>query len=476
MKLNFEGEPEDESDNRIKIPQTESFYNEQVKIEEIYNLKVSIKFIQILSLISIVFCILFTIFQIFQDYQFSTFQKELITLKNEIQELKLKNINNNKDITKEHKFDKEEKDENNNNDSNKQLTNDKKIINFSAETIKLKEKFKTEIIYLQDCMTETKIKNFQKYENPKISILIPDYKTENYINRLIQSIQKQKLKEIEIIFVVNNSTKKEFPKLEEINKNDKRIIILKNDENKGLLNLYMKGISIIKSKYMMFLEEGGMLLPKLDELYNITEKYNKDINDFSYLIGTINGITYDERKSEVEKNQPEISRSYYNENFINENNLLNKIIKTEAMKNSIKKIKKDYFEEKFILHVDTLLYISLCTYAPTYKSFGNMYGEYHLKTELKKDDDNLAKLFDSTLYLAQFIYELKCDSKNLFNERSLLIINLLNWPLNYNKNLKIDDKKCIKVINMFISNGYISEQNQRKMDLLIKKIEDRGRK
>ena len=94
MKLNFEDEQETGSNDHIKISEADFFYHEQIKMDEIYKMKVSIKFIKILSIISIIFCIIFTIFQVLQDYQFSSLQKQLHQLKFDIQELKL-NINNN---------------------------------------------------------------------------------------------------------------------------------------------------------------------------------------------------------------------------------------------------------------------------------------------------------------------------------------------------------------------------------------------
>jgi hypothetical protein len=149
MKLNFEEDHEQEpgSNDHIKIPQGDqgdSFYNDQLKMDEIYNLKVSIKFIKILSIISMIFCLIFTIFQFFEDFQFATFQKQLNKLKRELEELKLNNINNNilnqKDIANLiEKYD--------NDNKNKDCTDDNKLKtnDFSAETIILKEKFKKEI-------------------------------------------------------------------------------------------------------------------------------------------------------------------------------------------------------------------------------------------------------------------------------------------------------------------------------------------
>ena len=471
MKLNFEDEQESESTDNIKISQADFFYNEQIKIDEIYNLKVSIKFIKILSIISIIFCVIFTIFQIFQDYQFSSIQKELNRLKLEIEDLKSNNIYKNENIQSI----KDIKDITNITTTKYNIENKSPKINyFTAETSFLKEKFNKEIYFLQECMTETKIKTFEKYDHPKLSIIIPIYKTERYISRLILSIQKQEIKEIEIIFIEDSSNNNnKYQKLNDISNKDKRITILKSDKNKGLLNTYIKGILKAKAKYMLFLEEDGMLLQNLKDIMDIVEVYNRDITHFSHLKGTLNGITFDEKINDGEKSQPEISESYYNENFVNENPLLNKIYKTEIIKKAINNINEFYLTEIFDLHVDSLLYICFCSYVNSYKSFGNYYVDFLIKKEFSKSPENIEKMFNSTIYLAQFIYELKYEFEEIFNQRCMLVINLINWSLNYNIKINIDIEKANKVINKFLYNKDINNENQRKMQLIIRKIADR---
>ena len=71
-------------------------------------------------------------------------------------------------------------------------------------------------------------------------------------------------------------------------------------------------------------------------------------------------------------------------------------------------------------------------------------------------------MFDSTIYLSQFIYELKYDYEEVFNQRCLLVINLFNWPLNYNIKLHINAKKAVKIVNMFLNNKDINNENKRK--------------
>jgi len=465
MKLNFEDEQETESDTRIKVPQTDFFYNEQVKMEEIYKLKVSIKFIKILSIILVIFCLLFALFQVFHDYQLTFFQKEINKLKNEIEELKLNLL--------DFKYlDKNRKDKKTQPQTSGITVSVKPAVFFTAETVILQEKFKKEIKFLQDCMTETKIKKFNSCEDPKISIIVPCYESDKHIYRLMISVQKQKFKELEIIFVINSD--KKLVKLEEVSKLDSRIVIVKNDENKGMLNSYVKGVLNAKSKYVIFLEDEGMLLPHLENIYNVTTIYDVDIYDFSRIRGTINGIRFDEKLDGTQKNQIQVSELYYNENFLNDNPMLNKIIKTEVIKNAVKNINNVYLEAKFDLHADSLLYICLCSYSNSYKSFEDLYSEYHIKTELSKSPENLQKMFDSTIYLAQYIYDLKKDDENVFNQRCLLVINLFSWPLNYNIKLHIQSDQAKKAIYLFYNHKYISDQNKRKIDLLLRKIKDRN--
>ena len=214
MELNFENEQEGEDDNtekHMKIPNSDQVFKEQVKLEQIQILKNSIKNNKILIIFLIIFCTLFTAYQLLQDYRISNFQKEIFELKEQIEELqislknqknkKIKNdeSNNNKQINIVNNI--EEKPQKNNN-----------IINFSAETIVLKDKFQNEIKYLQDCMLETNIKDFPKISNPKISLIIPLYKKESFIHRFIQSIQKQEINELEMIFVQDFSFQIKFLK------------------------------------------------------------------------------------------------------------------------------------------------------------------------------------------------------------------------------------------------------------------------
>ena len=88
----------------------------------------------------------------------------------------------------------------------------------------------------------------------KISIYLPIYNKEIFLERSIRSLQKQTLKEIEIIGVNDYSTDKSYNILKNLSLSDKRIKIVNNTENKGLL--YSRSMGVIKSKgeYIMDLD------------------------------------------------------------------------------------------------------------------------------------------------------------------------------------------------------------------------------
>lgn len=74
------------------------------------------------------------------------------------------------------------------------------------------------------------LKKFNNYKNviPKISIYLPIYNKEKFLIKSIKSIQRQSLKNIEIIAVNDYSTDNSFQILNKLSKNDSRIKIINN--------------------------------------------------------------------------------------------------------------------------------------------------------------------------------------------------------------------------------------------------------
>lgn len=77
----------------------------------------------------------------------------------------------------------------------------------------------------------------------KISVIIPVYNTEKFLERCLNSVIKQTLKEIEIIVVNDGSTDNSLEIIKKIKETDARIILI-NKENEGLTKTRNRGLEI----------------------------------------------------------------------------------------------------------------------------------------------------------------------------------------------------------------------------------------
>lgn len=118
----------------------------------------------------------------------------------------------------------------------------------------------------------------------KVSVVLPVYNGEMFLEETIYSILNQTLKDFELIIVNDGSTDKTKEIIEKYMKQDKRIKYLENKENKGFFNLHNvinKGYSAARGKYISHFCADDIAYPnKLEVQYNYLEKH-KDI----FLVG-----------------------------------------------------------------------------------------------------------------------------------------------------------------------------------------------
>lgn len=85
-----------------------------------------------------------------------------------------------------------------------------------------------------------------------ISVIIPNYNSEKYIERCLNSLVNQEYKLNEIIVVDDCSTDKSKEIIEEYEKKYDNIILHKNHKNMGVSYSRNKGIELATSEYIMF--------------------------------------------------------------------------------------------------------------------------------------------------------------------------------------------------------------------------------
>lgn len=117
-----------------------------------------------------------------------------------------------------------------------------------------------------------------------VSIIMPVYNSEKYIERAIKSVIKQTYKNWELIIVNDGSTDSSKQICEKYSRNDKRIkVINKNNEGVSIARNY--GINNSQGKYIMFLDSDDFYEENMiEEMYKIMTINEVDIVKANYKI------------------------------------------------------------------------------------------------------------------------------------------------------------------------------------------------
>ena len=288
----------------------------------------------------------------------------------------------------------------------------------------------------------------------KISIIIPVYNAEQYLEQCLESVIKQSLKEIEIICVNDGSIDNSLRILEEYSRKDNRIIII-NQENGGSSKARNSALQIAKGEYCLnidsddWIEEGYF-----EAIYNKAKKENLDIVISNYYL-----IFYikKENKEKVDlklKKGEIIEGSQYillllTENFIGY--MWNKLIKRKLfIQNNVK-----YNNDIFLLD-DMNILIKLAYHAKRIGKLEEAYYYYRI------GENNGTKKINFNYYY---------DIKNCFED--------LNEYFKIN-NIKeyvdiLNNRKLYTLYTDLMIKNYKKDKNYKfERDNLLKKLNKRG--
>ncbi|MGE4346964.1 MAG: glycosyltransferase family 2 protein [Flavobacteriaceae bacterium] len=109
--------------------------------------------------------------------------------------------------------------------------------------------------------------------NSLVSIITPTFNSEKYIQQTIQSVQNQTYQNWEMIIVDDCSSDNTIQIVEEIVKQESRIILIKSDKNVGPAVSRNKGIERAKGRYMTFLDADDIWLE--DFIHNSIRTINE---------------------------------------------------------------------------------------------------------------------------------------------------------------------------------------------------------
>ncbi|MBA6153570.1 glycosyltransferase family 2 protein [Gelidibacter maritimus] len=112
---------------------------------------------------------------------------------------------------------------------------------------------------------------------PLISIIIPIYNVEKYLNECIDSVINQTYKNLEIILINDGSPDKCGPICDQYKLKDDRIIVI-HQKNKGLSGARNSGLEVASGDYIGFVDSDDWIGEKMYEvMLNLLLKYDLDI-------------------------------------------------------------------------------------------------------------------------------------------------------------------------------------------------------
>ena len=177
-----------------------------------------------------------------------------------------------------------------------------------------------------------------------------------YIKNAINSIQKQTLKNIEIIAVNDFSTDKTYDILKELSLKDKRIKIINNTKNYGLLYSRAMGIIHSSGEYLMNLDPDDVFndSDNLEYLYKKITRYNTDIISFSLIYKSNMRIRNLCNTFYTKIEQPKLFEEIYGKTDIKDFLIVNKLIKREIFLKAFNLFKKYIYSNKWNYHEDNI--------------------------------------------------------------------------------------------------------------------------
>ena len=122
---------------------------------------------------------------------------------------------------------------------------------------------------------------------PKVSVIVPVYKVETYIERCTRSLMEQTLKEMEFIFVDDGSPDNSMDIVRRIVREypwrEGQVILMSNEKNRGLLQTRIHGFAYASGEYLGTVDSDDWVEPNMYEnLYGQIVKEKAECVVFGY--------------------------------------------------------------------------------------------------------------------------------------------------------------------------------------------------
>ena len=309
-------------------------------------------------------------------------------------------------------------------------------------------------------------KSYPLLLNPKISIIMPLYKGGKYLYYSLRSIQNQKMKDIEIILIDDNSPDDTLSIINEYMKKDPRIRLIKNEINRKVLFSKSIGALNAKGKYIIQLDQDDLFIRDdvFDILYSEAENNNLDLvqmrditkSNFHFnkksIVNCV-GQHYIYPKNNQFKKQPELKDTL----FINNNIFLlwGLLIRADIYKEAIYKLWNIIVNYNIIFHEDYMVTFMIVILSKNYK-YLNKFGLIHFNHRNSASNNHwkIKEYYLGILFFANNLYDFHIDNNPQDIHLAINFMKLSTYGIQ--KGGELYPNLYNHFINKVLSNDYLS--------------------
>ena len=233
----------------------------------------------------------------------------------------------------------------------------------------------------------------------KISIIIPVYNNEKYLERCIVSLINQTYKNLEIILINDGSTDNSRIICEKYLKKDKRVILV-NQKNGGVSAARNKGIEIATGSWIGFVDSDDWITENMYEILHINAiENNADISIGGYIRTDIEKPAFESKKTlEILDNKTALEYLILDKEGY-ATSVWNKLYKIDVVKNIL--------FDKTIKYGEDLLF------------------NFNIMMNNRKN-----VVFDKNIYYIYFYNRYSATNKYIYNKSILTELNVYKFMLN----------------------------------------------
>lgn len=268
-------------------------------------------------------------------------------------------------------------------------------------------------------------------EDTKISVIVPVYNVEKFIDRCVESLVNQTFKDIEIILVDDGSTDGSPAICDEWAKKDSRIKVI-HKKNGGASDARNAGLDLAKGRYVGFVDSDDFIEPDAYEtLFEEAESKGYDViytgnktyrSDGTFSVNGVLDIEY--RKEEIPTH---IKKMLYDENLASERDhvVLSAsmgIYSREVIEQNSLRFWVGYFGEDILFNIDFLMHSERVRCLP--KSFYHYCYNGESRTQSFKE----SKIYQIFQLYEALVDKVKCYGLQDMEWRAMLMfVDYMIW-------------------------------------------------